>query len=104
MSQFSEFLLYAAVFRLAIIATGTICIVLGYRLFAARFQFGGERPKDATFGAKLAGLTVTLKNAAPGAFFALFGVIVISVMLAQGNPELTLRETLHKFCIRSLID
>ncbi len=83
MSQFSEFLLYAAVFRLAIIATGTVCIVLGYHLFAARFQFSGERPKDATFDAKLPGLTVTLKNAAPGASFALFGVIVISVMLAH---------------------
>jgi hypothetical protein len=91
MSLPSEFLLYASFFRLAIIAVGTVSIVLGYRLFTIGIQTDREISKEITFDAKIAGQAFTLKNAAPGTFFALFGVIIISVMLVQGNPELTLK-------------
>ncbi len=91
MSLPSEFLLYATVFRLAIIAAGTVCIVLGYRLFTTGMQTDRETSRETTFDANVAGLVFALKNAAPGTFFALFGAVVISVMLVQGNPELTLK-------------
>ena len=91
MSLPSEFLLYATFFRLAIIAAGIVSIVLGYRLFTTGIQADRETSKEVTLDAKIAGQAFTLKNAAPGTFFALFGVIIISVMLVQGNPELTLK-------------
>lgn len=91
MSLFSEFFLYATVFRLAIIAAGMLSLTLGYRLFTDGIQAYGASFEKTTFEAKVAGLAFALKNAAPGAFFALFGVIIISVMLVQGNPELTLK-------------
>lgn len=85
------FLLYATFFRLAIIAAGTVSIVLGYRLFTNGIQTDREISRETTFDAKIAGQGFALKNAAPGTFFALFGVIIISVMLVQGSPELTLK-------------
>lgn len=91
MGLFSGFFLYATVFRLAIIAAGTVSILLGYRLFTIGSQTKKETSSETTFEAKVAGLEFALKNAAPGAFFALFGVIIISVMLVQGNPELTFK-------------
>ena len=90
MSLPSEFLLYATFFRLAIIAAGTVSIVLGYRLFTSGIQTDRETSKEITFDAKIAGQAFLLKSAAPGTFFALFGVIIITIMLVQGNPELTL--------------
>lgn len=86
MSLFSAFFLYAIVFRLAVIAAGTVSIVLGYRLFTRGIQTGPANSADATFNAKVAGQEFALKNAAPGTFFALFGVIIISIMVIQGLP------------------
>ena len=40
--------------------------------------------------ASVAGSSFTLKNAAPGTCFALFGVLIIAVMFAAGSPQLTL--------------
>ena len=91
MSLFSAFFLYAIVFRLAVIAAGTVSIVLGYRLFTRGIQTGPANSADATFNAKVAGQEFALKNAAPGTFFALFGVIIISIMVIQGLPRLTLK-------------
>ena len=91
MSLPTEFLLYATLFRLAIIAAGVVSIVLGYRLFTLGIQGNAAASRETTFNAQIAGQGFTLKNAAPGTGFALFGVIIISVMLVQGSPELTLR-------------
>jgi tetratricopeptide (TPR) repeat protein len=91
MSSLSEFFIYATVFRMAIIAAGMLSIFLGSRLFAARTESQGTNFEKTTFDAKVAGLAFALKNGAPGTFFALFGAIIISVMLMQGNPELTLK-------------
>ena len=86
----SGFLIYVTLFRLATIATGAVCIVLGYRLFSAAIQAG-----NSSVDARLPGFRVNLKNAAPGTCFALFGAIMVTVMVIQGGPELTL-QTLHK--------
>lgn len=85
----TSFLIYATLFRLAIVAAGTVSIFLGYRLFRAGFL--AEAKAGTTVEAHLAGQKFLLKNAAPGTAFALFGVIIVAVMVAQGNPELTMK-------------
>jgi tetratricopeptide (TPR) repeat protein len=81
------FLLYALAFRLAIIAVGVFSIALGYKLFV-RGVMGGDRT-DAE--AQLGEIKLTVRNAAPGTCFALFGVVIIVAMQIQGSPELTLK-------------
>jgi hypothetical protein len=95
MSLLSGFFLYATIFRLAIIAVGMLSVVLGYRLFIAAAQTGGTSSKETAFGTKMVGLEFILKNSAPGTFFAIFGMIIISVMLVEGNPELVLKSLSH---------
>ncbi len=82
----AEFLIYATLFRLAIIGAGVFAIVLGYKLFVR-----GVMPESRTDSEFQAGeIRLTVKNAAPGTCFALFGAVMVSVMLIQGNPELLL--------------
>ena len=80
------FLLYAAVFRLAVIGVGVVAIVLGYLLFVRGTVAHGKT--DA--GLEFAEFKLNLKSAAPGTCFAAFGAVIIIVMLADGNPELVL--------------
>lgn len=78
------FLIYAALFRLAMIGAGVFAIVLGYKLFVR-----GVMPEGRTDSELGAGeIKLTVKNAAPGTCFALFGAAMVSVMLIQGNPQL----------------
>ena len=80
----SEFILYAALFRLVSIVAGTFIIYMGYRLFVLR-----EVPENAgELHAKAKDIELTLKNAAPGTFFTLFGTIIITVMIWKGVPSL----------------
>jgi tetratricopeptide (TPR) repeat protein len=81
------FLIYAALFRLAIITAGVVSIVLGYRLFCKGI-WRDTGNQSTAIDANIAGAKFTFKNAAPGTFFALFGVIIISVMF-KGAPEFT---------------
>lgn len=82
------FLVYVALFRLAIITAGIVSIVLGYQLFCKGI-FPGTGNQDTTLEADMAGTKFTFKNAAPGTFFALFGVTLIGLMLFKGAPEFT---------------
>lgn len=90
------FLIYAAFFRLAIIAAGMISLILGYRLLVrgimpqAAAVGEGQTATDAELQA--GDVRLSVKNAAPGTLFALFGIIVITLMLGQGNPELVIRD------------
>ena len=77
------FYIYAAIFRLAIIAAGIVSIVLGYKLFVLGVM-GGEKTR---INAQAGPIKLTLANAGPGLGFSLFGVLIIAVMLVQGNPE-----------------
>ena len=78
------FILYLTLFRLAIIAAGIISLVLGYRLFcrgvwpSEGVRQDGEREQTLT-EARIIGARFTLKNAAPGTAFALFGVVIIVI-------------------------
>lgn len=84
------FIIYAALFRLAVILAGVACVVMGYRLFVL-----GVMPRDGSeVDAQAGEIRLSLRNAAPGTCFAGFGVFLIVAMLVQGNPELRLSETI----------
>jgi len=85
------FLGYLTAYRLSIIGVGALSIALGYRLFCKGLYPHAE-VESTEFHAKLGETELSLVSAGPGLFFALFGVIVISVMIVQGNPELTLKK------------
>ncbi len=78
-------IVYLMLYRLSIIATGALSIYLGYRLFlSGLFPYAIE---GTEFNAEILGNTFTLRNAAPGIFFALFGVLVIAIMILRSPPE-----------------
>ncbi|MBU4260275.1 MAG: hypothetical protein KKC76_00150 [Proteobacteria bacterium] len=82
------FLIYTTFFRLSVIGAGLVCIILGYRLFLR-----GVMPQQTSDVEGQAGdVRLTVKNAAPGTCFALFGCIIIAVMLVKGGPELVIEE------------
>ena len=69
-----------------IVAVGITGLILGYRLFASGVQ---TRPCDAgsTIESSVAGARFTVKNAAPDTAFALFGAMLIIVMLRAGPRQ-----------------
>ena len=85
------FIVYVTIFRLAMIAAAIVSIVLGYQLFCKGVwpESGGGGGQGSTVSATIAGHSFTLKNAAPGTCFALFGVMIITVMFATSPPELS---------------
>jgi len=85
------FLGYLASYRLSIIAVGALCIVLGYRLFC-KGLYPHSEIESSEFIAKFGETELSLTSAGPGLFFALFGVLVISIMVFQGNPEISLKQ------------
>lgn len=87
----TEFLIYVTCFRLAIIATGALCLYLGYRLFSTAIVAAPAKAVATTIEANVAGHKLTVKNAAPGICFGLFGVVIIGFMFFEGSPELTLK-------------
>ena len=76
-------IVYLLVFRLSIVILGGVSIVLGYSLFVKGITAGGE---GSEMGAKVGGMALNLKGAAPGTFFAAFGVIIVSVMMTSSPP------------------
>jgi hypothetical protein len=91
MSIASSYLLYLAVFRLSIIITGALSIFLGYRLFLKGVGPSEAAKTGAQLEAAASSYRLTLRNAAPGTFFALFGAIIIGANFYQGGPSLTLK-------------
>jgi len=87
MSNFVISVLYLLVFRLAIVAAGTVAIVIGYRLFCSGIAGSSEGNRASSIDSSVAGMKFSLRNAAPGTLFALFGASLISVMLVQSSPS-----------------
>jgi len=85
------FLVYLTAYRLSIIGVGALSISFGYRLFC-KGMYPHSEAETTEFQAKLGDSEFSLTSAGPGLFFALFGVIVISVMIAQGNPEIMFKK------------
>jgi hypothetical protein len=92
------FIIYALIFRLAIISSGIFAIYIGYRLFVLGVMPG----KGTDIDAEKDGIRLSVKNAAPGTCFATLGVIAICIMIFQGNPEynISLKDGQVSFSIR----
>lgn len=93
------FILYAMLFKLAIIGSGSLCIFLGYRLFTSisgirdtQSLSGENSVQQTTASAKIGIADFSLKTAAPGTSFAGFGVFLIVSMLVTAPPSLELSD------------
>lgn len=84
------FFIYAGLYRLAVIAAGVIAIVLGYRLFIKGTGGTGDGPDSSgtSATAKSGSFEFSVKNAAPGTCFSLFGAALIVAMVLEAAPEL----------------
>lgn len=82
MSEIFGFYIYAAVIKIALIGSGTVAIVLGFRLFIAGIGTGdgGDVIADAK------ALTLRLVKAAPGTCFAVFGAAIIASVAWNAAP------------------
>ena len=83
------YLLYAGLYRLAVIGAGVVSVVLGYRLFLKGIS--GEPSADGSgtsAEAKTGTFSLSVKNAAPGTCFALFGAALIVAMVVEAAPSL----------------
>lgn len=80
------FLAYVTLYRLAIIGAGMVAIILGYRLFLSGVFDRAGGGTEAV--AETSGFKISLKNAAPGTCFAVFGAALIIAMIVSGNPQL----------------
>jgi len=81
-------IIYLALYRVSIIFVGAMSIYLGYKLFVKGITTepgATGAGVEASFGETRFSMT----NAAPGTFFSLFGIIVISVMIVNGPPEVS---------------
>jgi hypothetical protein len=76
MSDFSMMVLHGLIIKLTLIAVGALTIYLGYRLFHVQLKRGGGGELQAAY----AGAKLTLRSAAPGTFFALFGACIIGTV------------------------
>jgi hypothetical protein len=87
MTDSAGFFMYAALYRLAVLAVGALAIWLGFRLFN---NAGNQRTIESEAGSVNAegdGCKVNLTNILPGTYFALFGTVIISIMLWKGEPQ-----------------
>jgi hypothetical protein len=87
---------YLLIFRLAIIAAGVLGIILGYRLFCKGIGISVAGDTGSTIESSIGITKFTVKNAAPGTAFSLFGAILLIVTMIQGRPSVTL-DTLSKW-------
>jgi tetratricopeptide (TPR) repeat protein len=89
-------LIYLLMSRLAILTAGVVSVFLGYKLFCRGIGASRSSGSDSTIESSVVGVRFLLKNTAPGTAFALFGAILIVVMLIQSSPSVTL-ETVSKW-------
>jgi hypothetical protein len=83
--------LYLFAYKIACLLVGLACIFMGYRLFLE----GVFAP--ATLEAAKGQATLSLQNAAPGTFFALFGSVVVAFVVWQGLHFESSKEDQDKF-------
>ncbi len=88
----SGFLIYVTIFRLTVLAIGALAVYLGFRLFTKNSIEKNVKDSVASASAEGGGFKVTLTNFWPGAYFALFGTVIIGIMLWKGTPELIMKE------------
>ena len=71
-------------------------MILGYRLFCKGIGVSAARGSGSSIESSIGISKFTIRNAAPGTAFALFGAILLIVTMVQGSPSVTL-DTLTKW-------
>ncbi len=82
MTVSAGFLIYAALYRLTVLAVGALSIWLGFRLFNNAGSSAGSASAEGN------GFKLALTSILPGTYFALFGTVIIGIMLWKGEPQL----------------
>jgi hypothetical protein len=90
MTTDTGFLLYTALYRLAVLAVGALSIWLGFRLFSNAKQENSSA--DGSASAEGGGFKLAFTNLLPGTYFALFGTVIIGMMLWKGEPQFLQQE------------
>jgi len=88
MTASAGFLLYAALYRLTALAVGALSIWLGFRLFSNAAEKNGAAESSGSASAEGNGFKLALTSILPGTYFALFGTVIIGIMLWKGEPQL----------------
>jgi hypothetical protein len=96
MSFVNAALCYLLLFRLAVIMAGILSIFWGYKLFCKGIGASAHEETGSTIESSIGAGKITVKNAAPGTCFALFGALLMIVTMIQGRPSVTL-DTLSKW-------
>ena len=86
MNFVSATLLYLLISRLAIVSAGIVSMVIGYQLFCRGIGAAHQAKDGSNIDAALGSMKFSMKNTGPGTAFALFGAVLISVMLIQSSP------------------
>jgi len=88
MDAYANFLIYAGLYRLAVLAIGALSIYLGFRLFTlSSVRRNNADGPSASIILKFKGVEINATNILPGIYFALFGTIIIFIMVWQGPPQ-----------------
>ena len=95
MSLSAGFLIYAALYRLTVLLIGALSIWLGFRLFVQSGEQGSGQDNRSSATVKAGGVGLTLSNILPGIYFALFGTVLIGLMLWQGPPQMSQKEVME---------
>ena len=88
MTLSTGFLLYAAVYRLTVLAIGALSIYLGFRLFSRPPGQTSSAESTSSAGVQAGGFRLRVTNFLPDTYFALFGTVLIGIMLWRGEPQL----------------
>lgn len=93
MTVSAGFLIYAALYRLTVLAVGALAIWLGFRLF----NKAESKAYDSTGSASAegGGFKLRLTSILPGTYFALFGTVLIGIMLWRGEPQMLRKEVIE---------
>lgn len=90
--------IYLILFRISVIILGGMSIYLGYRLLLKGLDNHAQGKIDQNSGlnAKIGEAHITLKNAAPGTIFALFGAAIVITVLSSQQPDITFKKEISK--------
>jgi len=99
MSGSTEFLLYVTVYRLTVLAIGALSIYLGFRLFSRPPGLVDSGENSSSVGVQAGEFKLRVTNFLPGIYFALFGTVLIGIMLWRGEPQMTTKEVKEKTAV-----
>ncbi|MCI5164205.1 MAG: hypothetical protein D3917_19770 [Candidatus Electrothrix sp. AX5] len=89
-------MLYVTVYRLSVLAIGALSIYLGFRLFSRLPGQADSAEIASSAGVQAGEFKLRVTNFLPGIYFALFGTVLIGIMLWQGPPQLKTEDVHEK--------